>query len=181
MFPREDLAVKLSSLRSTTVLLAALDNSTRIHGKAFLSWYRIFMYFLELAGCQIFRVNTCHEHPATPNPSGWWFSGQLHPMIAVLSIGDCELLMLSMAQHFHFCDTLKIKDFCAESALGINETRVCYQLVGRGCTGELKLLRLFTIWFRRRTNGRQSELEAFRILSFCTMLFPLEWCGIHRE
>jgi len=36
---------------STTVLLAALDNSTRIHGK-------------------------------------------LHPMIAVLSIGDCELLML---------------------------------------------------------------------------------------
>merc|ERR1719160_2196231 len=36
---------------STTVLLGALDNSTRIHGK-------------------------------------------LHPMIAVLSIGDCELLML---------------------------------------------------------------------------------------
>merc|ERR1719329_648836 len=36
---------------STTVLLAALDNSTRIHGK-------------------------------------------LHPMIAVLSIGDCELLMM---------------------------------------------------------------------------------------
>lgn len=40
-----------SSMGSTTVLLAALDNSTRIHGK-------------------------------------------LHPMIAVLSIGDCELLML---------------------------------------------------------------------------------------
>merc|ERR1719226_112750 len=40
-----------SSYGSTTVLLAALDNSTRIHGK-------------------------------------------LHPMIAVLSIGDCELLML---------------------------------------------------------------------------------------
>jgi len=39
------------SYGSTTVLLAALDNSTRIHGK-------------------------------------------LHPMIAVLSIGDCELLML---------------------------------------------------------------------------------------
>mmetsp|Transcript_4285 Transcript_4285/g.9979 ORF Transcript_4285/g.9979 Transcript_4285/m.9979 type:complete len:406 (-) Transcript_4285:44-1261(-) len=39
------------SMGSTTVLLAALDNSTRIHGK-------------------------------------------LHPMIAVLSIGDCELLML---------------------------------------------------------------------------------------
>jgi protein phosphatase PTC7 len=39
------------SFGSTTVLLAALDNSTRIHGK-------------------------------------------LHPMIAVLSIGDCELLML---------------------------------------------------------------------------------------
>merc|ERR1719453_1244449 len=39
------------NLGSTTVLLAALDNSTRIHGK-------------------------------------------LHPMIAVLSIGDCELLML---------------------------------------------------------------------------------------
>merc|ERR1719471_1577353 len=38
-------------LGSTTVLLAALDNGTRIHGK-------------------------------------------LHPMIAVLSIGDCELLML---------------------------------------------------------------------------------------
>ncbi|CAE7203353.1 NUF2 [Symbiodinium natans] len=40
-----------TSYGSTTVLLAALDNSTRIHGK-------------------------------------------LHPMIAVLSIGDCELLML---------------------------------------------------------------------------------------
>merc|ERR1719506_1400838 len=40
---------------STTVLLAALDNSTKIHGK-------------------------------------------LHPMIAVLSIGDCELLMLRRAQ-----------------------------------------------------------------------------------
>lgn len=40
---------------STTVLLAALDNSTRIHGK-------------------------------------------LHPMIAVLSIGDCELLMLRRTQ-----------------------------------------------------------------------------------
>merc|ERR1719352_1914753 len=39
---------------STTVLLAALDNSTRIHGK-------------------------------------------LHPMIAVLSIGDCELLLLRRA------------------------------------------------------------------------------------
>merc|ERR1719473_438507 len=39
------------SYGSTTVLLAALDNSTKIHGK-------------------------------------------LHPMIAVLSIGDCELLML---------------------------------------------------------------------------------------
>merc|ERR1719265_2143530 len=39
------------ALGSTTVLLAALDNSTRIHGK-------------------------------------------LHPMVAVLSIGDCELLML---------------------------------------------------------------------------------------
>merc|ERR1719163_2218943 len=39
------------SLGSTTVLLAALDNSTKIHGK-------------------------------------------LHPMVAVLSIGDCELLML---------------------------------------------------------------------------------------
>merc|ERR1719226_47198 len=39
------------SFGSTTVLLAALDNGTRIHGK-------------------------------------------LHPMIAVLSIGDCELLML---------------------------------------------------------------------------------------
>jgi serine/threonine protein phosphatase PrpC len=39
------------SFGSTTVLLAALDNSTRIHGK-------------------------------------------IHPMIAVLSIGDCELLML---------------------------------------------------------------------------------------
>lgn len=39
------------SLGSTTVLLAALDNMTRIHGK-------------------------------------------LHPMVAVLSIGDCELLML---------------------------------------------------------------------------------------
>jgi len=43
------------SLGSTTVLLAALDNSTRIHGK-------------------------------------------LHPMIAVLSIGDCELLMLRRAE-----------------------------------------------------------------------------------
>jgi len=42
------------SMGSTTVLLAALDNSTRIHGK-------------------------------------------LHPMIAVLSIGDCELLMLRRA------------------------------------------------------------------------------------
>merc|ERR1719387_2015367 len=42
------------TLGSTTVLLAALDNSTRIHGK-------------------------------------------LHPMIAVLSIGDCELLMLRRA------------------------------------------------------------------------------------
>eukprot|EP00434_Breviolum_minutum_P044865 symbB.v1.2.040124.t1/scaffold6173.1/size22531/1 len=41
----------IAEMRSTTVLLAALDNSTRIHGK-------------------------------------------LHPMIAVLSIGDCELLML---------------------------------------------------------------------------------------
>jgi len=40
---------------STTVLLAALDNSTKIHGK-------------------------------------------LHPMIAVLSIGDCELLMLRRTQ-----------------------------------------------------------------------------------
>merc|ERR1719326_669320 len=39
------------SLGSTTVILAVLDNSTRIHGK-------------------------------------------LHPMIAVLSIGDCELLLL---------------------------------------------------------------------------------------
>merc|ERR1719238_707379 len=39
------------ALGSTTVLLAALDNSTKIHGK-------------------------------------------LHPMVAVLSIGDCELLML---------------------------------------------------------------------------------------
>merc|ERR1719460_46162 len=39
------------SFGSTTVLLAALDNGTRIHGK-------------------------------------------LHPMVAVLSIGDCELLML---------------------------------------------------------------------------------------
>jgi len=43
------------SFGSTTVLLAALDNGTRIHGK-------------------------------------------LHPMIAVLSIGDCELLMLRRAQ-----------------------------------------------------------------------------------
>merc|ERR1719262_943691 len=43
------------SFGSTTVLLAALDNSTRIHGK-------------------------------------------LHPMIAVLSIGDCELLMLRRTQ-----------------------------------------------------------------------------------
>merc|ERR1719262_193614 len=43
------------SFGSTTVLLAALDNSTRIHGK-------------------------------------------IHPMIAVLSIGDCELLMLRRTQ-----------------------------------------------------------------------------------
>lgn len=43
------------SFGSTTVLLAALDNSTRIHGK-------------------------------------------LHPMVAVLSIGDCELLMLRRTQ-----------------------------------------------------------------------------------
>jgi protein phosphatase PTC7 len=43
--------LETESMGSTTVLLAALDNSTRIHGK-------------------------------------------LHPMIAVLSIGDCELLML---------------------------------------------------------------------------------------
>merc|ERR1719163_1161657 len=43
------------TLGSTTVLLAALDNSTKIHGK-------------------------------------------LHPMIAVLSIGDCELLMLRRTQ-----------------------------------------------------------------------------------
>jgi len=43
------------SMGSTTVLLAALDNGTRIHGK-------------------------------------------LHPMIAVLSIGDCELLMLRRTQ-----------------------------------------------------------------------------------
>merc|ERR1719162_1645356 len=43
------------SLGSTTVLLAALDNSTKIHGK-------------------------------------------LHPMIAVLSIGDCELLLLRRIQ-----------------------------------------------------------------------------------
>merc|ERR1719456_1188012 len=43
------------NLGSTTVLLAALDNSTKIHGK-------------------------------------------LHPMIAVLSIGDCELLMLRRTQ-----------------------------------------------------------------------------------
>merc|ERR1719162_2167649 len=43
------------SLGSTTVLLGALDNSTRIHGK-------------------------------------------LHPMIAVLSIGDCELLMMRRTQ-----------------------------------------------------------------------------------
>merc|ERR1719188_1959646 len=42
---------RTTSMGSTTVLLAALDNSTRIHGK-------------------------------------------LHPMIAVLSIGDCELMML---------------------------------------------------------------------------------------
>merc|ERR1719375_1858863 len=44
-----------SEFGSTTVLLAALDNSTVIHGK-------------------------------------------LHPMIAVLSIGDCELLMLRRTQ-----------------------------------------------------------------------------------
>eukprot|EP00746_Dinoflagellata_sp_MGD_P081523 gnl/MRDRNA2_/MRDRNA2_32420_c0_seq1.p1 gnl/MRDRNA2_/MRDRNA2_32420_c0~~gnl/MRDRNA2_/MRDRNA2_32420_c0_seq1.p1 ORF type:complete len:400 (+),score=86.16 gnl/MRDRNA2_/MRDRNA2_32420_c0_seq1:69-1268(+) len=43
------------SLGSTTVLLAALDNSTKIHGK-------------------------------------------LHPMIAVLSIGDCELMVLRRTQ-----------------------------------------------------------------------------------
>merc|ERR550514_1248657 len=43
--------LETESMGSTTVLLAALDNSTRIHGK-------------------------------------------LHPMIAVLSIGDCELLLL---------------------------------------------------------------------------------------
>lgn len=43
------------NLGSTTVLLAALDNSTRIHGK-------------------------------------------LHPMIAVLSIGDCELLLMRRAE-----------------------------------------------------------------------------------
>ena len=48
--------------------------------------------------------------------------------------------MLSVAQHIHLCPP-KIKDFCAESALGINERGVCYKLVGRGCTGELKLLR----------------------------------------
>jgi len=47
--------VATDSQGSTTVLLAALDNSTKIHGK-------------------------------------------LHPMIAVLSIGDCELLMLRRAQ-----------------------------------------------------------------------------------
>lgn len=46
------------SFGSTTVLLAALDNSTRIHGK-------------------------------------------IHPMIAVLSIGDCELLMLRRTQGKH--------------------------------------------------------------------------------
>jgi protein phosphatase PTC7 len=44
-----------SSMGSTTVLLAALDNSTRIHGK-------------------------------------------LHPMIAVLTIGDCELMLLRRGQ-----------------------------------------------------------------------------------
>merc|ERR1711920_272364 len=44
-----------SSMGSTTVLLATLDNRTRIHGK-------------------------------------------LHPMIAVLSIGDCELMMLRRQQ-----------------------------------------------------------------------------------
>ena len=48
----------------------------------------------------------------------------------------CQWLSISI------CDTLKIKDFRAESALGINERGVCYKLVGRGCTGELKLLRL---------------------------------------
>merc|ERR1719456_899318 len=46
------------SLGSTTVLLSALDNSTRIHGK-------------------------------------------VHPMIAVLSIGDCELLMLRRTNGKH--------------------------------------------------------------------------------
>merc|ERR1719439_237867 len=48
--------VATDSQGSTTVLLAALDNSTKIHGK-------------------------------------------LHPMIAVLSIGDCELLVLRRAQN----------------------------------------------------------------------------------
>jgi protein phosphatase PTC7 len=47
----KDAYEETEAFGSTTVLLAALDNSTRIHGK-------------------------------------------LHPMIAVLSIGDCELLML---------------------------------------------------------------------------------------
>merc|ERR1719463_177099 len=47
----KDAYEETESYGSTTVLLAALDNSTKIHGK-------------------------------------------LHPMVAVLSIGDCELLML---------------------------------------------------------------------------------------
>ena len=80
IFMSEQRPVACVYARSTTVLLAALDNSTRIHGKVLIA-----------GNDRLVRL--IHE----------LHSAQLHPMIAVLSIGDCELLMLSSPHRRAYC------------------------------------------------------------------------------